>query len=533
MSGFMPTEQQMKFFDLIGGGWKLRDTETGNIAIDAVAGSGKTTTAVRSIPYAARRFKRIGFTAFSKEIARTLQERAGSSCIAGTMHSMGLKLVRDRFGDVGAPNNLKYLDICKAEFPSWFSTGTKGFKRIRNEFAAFQALTKIVREQNIAIESVTTDKVKKIANICGQQGISLPSLTHLTELVGGVFRCLEIGADNPKSIDFGDMVWLPVHHKMGVDQFDLIYGDEAQDFNPIQQALFMQLGEKKVIIGDPFQSIMGFSGADCQSFKNLTNWLNARVLPLSVCWRCPKSHLDLARVLVPHIEASPNAIQGEIDSILLDRLVATAEPKDMILSRANAPLVGVAYRLLQSGKPAIVRGKNIGDGIIGLVEKLQPFDMHDLNVRVGRWKEREIQKLVERDASQESFKTLDDQTDCIKEMASSFDTVDEFISGCQKLFGDDNDTRPDQVILSSAHRAKGLEAKNITILQPSKFGAWGETEEAYQQELNLLYVALTRAQSSLKFCGSFGSGSEEGGLHGWLAAVASRKSVPSNRKLRF
>jgi superfamily I DNA/RNA helicase len=532
MSQFLPTPEQMKIFDLISGSWKMRDTETGNIAVNAVAGSGKTTTAVRSIPYAAKRYNRIGFTAFSKEIATTLQGKVEGQCQAGTMHSFGRSLVVERFGNMPL-ENWKYLEVAKKEFPSWFTTGARGFKRIKPEFAAFLALTKIVREQNIAIDAVFADLTIEIANIAGAMGISLPSKSYLPELIGGVLRCLEIGADNPKTMDFGDMIWLPVHHKLGVNKFDLLFGDEAQDFCPVQQAFFMQLSEKKVIIGDPYQSIMGFAGADTNSFKNLTKWLGARQLPLSVCFRCPTSHLDLARHLVPHIEARSGATEGHIGQVVVEQIIRQAEAKDMILCRSNAPLVSVAYRLLKAGKPALVRGKNIGEGIVGLVEKLEPNDMADLNLRVQKWKEREIAKLVDRDANEDSFTALNDQVECVIEMASNYDTVGEFVPGAKSLFGDDNETRPDQVILSSVHRAKGLETENVTILQPSKLGACGETEESFQQEKNLMYVALTRAKASLNFCGSLGEGYEEGGLHGWVSTIANRKVAPSRKKRGF
>jgi DNA helicase-2/ATP-dependent DNA helicase PcrA len=528
---FAPTEEQMKIFDIIGKEISFRGGQIENLAVDAVAGSGKTTTAVASIPYAKSVHKRLGFTAFSKEIAKTLQAKVGLSCQSGTMHSLGFGLVKERFGDV-ALVNWKYDEIAKREFPSLFISGRNGFKRIKPEFAAFGALCRIIREQNLEIGFVSSDTVKNIVTIAEKQGISLPSKDWIPELIGACFECIQIGADNPKEIDYCDMIWLPVFHKLGVNKFDLLYGDEAQDFNPIQQKFFMQMGERKVIIGDPYQSIMGFAGADTNSFGNLTNWLDAHTRPLSTCWRCPSSHLDLARYFVPHIKAAPNARDGEICQVLEDQVVRDAGPGDMILCRSNAPLVGMAYRLFQEGKPAIVRGKNIGQGLIGLVKKLMPGDLTELNLKLGQYKEKEVRKLIDRDASQDAYTALYDQIECIQTMAGNYDSLQDFLDKAGKLFGDDEETRPDQTILSSVHRSKGLETENVTILQPSKLCAWGESEETYQQEKNLAYVALTRAKSRLSFCGKPGSGYEEGGLHGWVSTIASQNVAPS-RKARF
>jgi len=529
---FTPTEEQMKIFDIIGKEISFRGGQIENLAVDAVAGSGKTTTAVASIPYARSVHKKIGFTAFSKEIAKTLQSKVGLSCQAGTMHSIGYGLVRDRFGDVEIVN-WKYEDIAKKHFPSLFRDGKNGSKWIKPEFAAFGALCRIIREQNCEIGFVSSDTIKKISQIADEQGISLPSKSWIPELVGACFECIQIGADNPKEIDYCDMVWLPVFHKLGVDKFDLIYGDEAQDFNPIQQQFFIQLGERKVFIGDPFQSIMGFAGADTNSFQNLTKWLDAHTRTLSTCWRCPVSHLDLARHFVPHIRSAANAIDGIVNpGVTSEFVIHSSGPGDMILCRSNAPLVGMAYRFFESGKPAVVRGKNIGQGIVSLAKKLRPDDMSDLNIKIGRYKEKEKQKLIDRDAKQDAFNVLNDQVKCINEIMSHYDSVNEFLEGCEKLFGDDGETRQDQVILSSVHRSKGLEAGKVTILEPSKLCAWGETEESYQQEKNLAYVALTRSKGVLNFCGEIGKSYEEGGLHGWASTIASQNLAPS-RKARF
>jgi superfamily I DNA/RNA helicase len=199
----------------------------------------------------------------------------------------------------------------------------------------------------------------------------------------------------------------------------------------------------------------------------------------------------------------------------------------MIICRANAPLLQVAYNLLQSGKKCIVRGKAIGQGIVNLIERLDPSSISDLNLKVLKWKEGEVTKLLDRDARQEAYDVLYDQVDCMLEMSKNYATPSDFIRGAKELFADDKETREDQVVLSSVHRAKGLECDNVTILQPSKLGAWGESEEDYAQEKNLLYVALTRSKNVLNICGSTGV---EGGLRSWVSTIASQKVAPPRKK---
>ena len=44
---------------------------------------------------------------------------------------------------------------------------------------------------------------------------------------------------------------------------------------------------------DSAQAIYGFTGAECDAFQILIRKLNAKTMPLSITWRCPRSHVDL------------------------------------------------------------------------------------------------------------------------------------------------------------------------------------------------------------------------------------------------
>jgi len=73
--------------------------------------------------------------------------------------------------------------------------------------------------------------------------------------------------------------------------------------------------------------------------------------------------------------------------------------------------------------------------------------------------------------------------------------VDNLKSTIDELFSDAQAS----IWLSSVHRAKGLEADRVFIIRPeqlpprwSKPGTW-----QYEQELNLKYVAMTRAKKEL------------------------------------
>ena len=64
----------------------------------------------------------------------------------------------------------------------------------------------------------------------------------------------------------------------------------------------------------------------------------------------------------------------------------------------------------------------------------------------------------------------------------------------------------DKINFTSVHRAKGREVKTVYILSPSQFLSppnqrpeYFDNDEAFEEEKNLLYVALTRSLGCLTF----------------------------------
>ena len=78
------------------------------------------------------------------------------------------------------------------------------------------------------------------------------------------------------------------------------------------------------------------------------------------------------------------------------------------------------------------------------------------------------------------------------------------VSQLAAIIGDlfaDNGSSP--ITLATAHRSKGLENERIFLLEPEKMPlTWkGQRDWQFQQEQNLLYVALTRSKSELFLVG--------------------------------
>jgi superfamily I DNA/RNA helicase len=296
-----------------------------------------------------------------------------------------------------------------------------------------------------------------------------------------------------------------------VPQYDLIFVDEAQDLNKAQQALLMASlapNGRFVAVGDPKQAINGFAGADCESFANLKQLANGKEYPLSVCYRCGKKIVELAQTLVPSISAFDGAEMGEIRHA--SDMVGVRKG-DMVLCRKTAPLVGMCLKLIANGIPSNVLGRDMASGIKNLIvstkaktlDKLFEKLYHQIDLAIGRAQRKGLDPTTTA-----SVVSLQDKVACIEAVSEGCTSVSAILSRIDDMFidrdanaqGDANKAK-NIVSLSTIHKAKGLEADNVWIIAPEKLPLRfeGQKDWEYEQELNLCYVAYTRAKKVLTF----------------------------------
>lgn len=318
-------------------------------------------------------------------------------------------------------------------------------------------------------------------------------------------QVLEASKDSRMAeIDFDDMVWLPTVCGFRVNQYDLVLGDEAQDWNRSQQEIILKAGRRLFICGDPKQAIYGFAGADTDSIPRMTDKLRAAggadVLPLTVTRRCGKAIVDQARMIVPDFEAHEGNGAGQIDNQPYEKAFELMADHDMVLCRTNAPLVGTAFRLIKAGRKANIKGRDIGEGLIRLIRKLAnpDSDVGDLVEKVEGWYAAEVERVMRfKNGSDEALMTLSDKQDCLMAFTEGAVKVQDVITAIDRIF---SDTSKGGVLLASVHRAKGLEADRVFILKPGLMphpmakSAW-----AQEQEQHLRYVAITRAIKTLVY----------------------------------
>lgn len=174
---------------------------------------------------------------------------------------------------------------------------------------------------------------------------------------------------------------------------------------------------------------------------------------------------------------------------------------DMVLCRVNAPLVSQCFRFLKMGRRANIQGRDIGQGLISLVKKLgkDDQDVPKLVAKISEWGDKETAKEnAKKFPSDARLIAISDRVSCLHCFTEDAKSVSDVVRKIEQIFTDDKG-RPG-ILLSSIHRAKGLEASHVFFLMPE--GAecpHPMSKSAWQreQEMNLLYVGITRAIKEL------------------------------------
>jgi DNA helicase-2/ATP-dependent DNA helicase PcrA len=456
---------------------------TSNVLVRALAGTGKTTTAVQCFSQGVR--GKAGFVAFNRHIAEELQQRLPPSAPACTLHALGFVAVQRAFPGVTL-DEAKLTKLARAAAPDAFPS-----VRIAAEHLARLCKYTLADEQD-------PDDLSRLAEHHGLEVDDRDRDKVFALAAGLVGR----SAAWTESVDFDDMVWFPHRHGLRPDQFDLLLVDEAQDLNRAQQALARSATASGRLcpVGDPNQAIYGFTGADCEALLTLGRELSAEEFPLTVTWRCPASHVGLARKIVPELEAAPDAADGLVETLPEGRIAAGVRPGDLVICRKNAPLVGLTYRLVLAGVPAMMRGREIGRGLLALIRRLKPDNLEELIDKLEDYREREARRLGRKHAPSSQFDALEDRCDCLGKLAAQVTSLDQLATFIESKF-DDNADPAGQVVLSSVHRAKGLEADTVFVLDPASLPLARRDSKPWEQtqERNICYIAATRSKRRLVF----------------------------------
>lgn len=281
------------------------------------------------------------------------------------------------------------------------------------------------------------------------------------------------------AIDYNDQLYMPTLFGGSFKKYPYIILDETQDFSPINIAMLCEYadrGSRIMAVGDTWQSIYAFRGADQESMRKVRERFNCTVADLSVSFRCPSE-------IVKHQTRNPKLTWSREGGRVtgLNSLHLNDLPDDaVVICRNNAPLFNLALRLLANKRGVSVTGTDIGAKIVNIMNKLGPDNMKQEQVldKIEEWR---ADKLAVQST------TASDTADCMRVFASFGKTLSEATGYAEYLF-----KQRGAITLTTGHKAKGLEWEKVYHLDPHLIRTDKE-----DQEKNLSYVVTTRSANEL------------------------------------
>ena len=447
-----------------------------NLMVDAVAGSGKTTQIFELCKLAPN--KRKLYLVFSKEMQTEVEPKlASTSTDVMTFHSFGLKAIRNA-GNRCRVDQWKYHNIFDQ-----YGYDDQKYGITKNQ--AIKTL-QIIRDWYVEIDPDGVLDALEHWDIEVQDEFWDEHVNEFCEFLKFVDQQ---GIQDLSNVDFSDMIYAPLRLNLKFPQYDEVFVDEVQDLNTSKQLTLLRIKNARLTcVGDPYQAIFGFTGADTKAFWNLQDRLNAKVFPLSKCYRCPDEVLELAQEYVPHIEGTGKT--GIINQWDRFDVFEKLKPGNLVICRRNAPLVSLALQLMAKKKPCKIKGREFSEFVIKLVEETEKkrISFSDLAIEIDNL----INKKIEKITNEGKIRNLLDAADCIKAISEECDSYPQFKADIRSLFADKVDG--DFIHLCSFHRSKGLERDSVTILLDRPLSKPGNGQES-----NLAYVAITRAKQELNF----------------------------------
>jgi len=506
------TEPRLQKKDVLNTGFKIENIGQGDYYGFTLDGDGRfllgdftvthnTTTIVSMAEILSNKGippNNILFLAFNRSITETLQQKVAGKFTCKTLNSLGHSILQKKISKPLILDGKKYNTIL-----------TTALEPYTDKYTVYECMSAVSNLLNKCMGRLTEPTIENIKEVIQYYSLEFPDRINEDELLTRIIKkAMELGEE--KAIEKGviaydDQIWLPALKGWKPPKYDYVLVDEAQD--PSKAKLELALGAlhkngRFIAVADKFQSIYAFASADANSIDNIIERTQPKELPLSVSYRCPKKIIELAKKYAPHIEARPDAPEGEINYIDEEQLIKTIPNGALILCRTTQPLVAMCIKLISNKIGAKVKGRDIGANIkktfLEIIGK-KNTSLNDFPEKLAQYVNRKIDLITSKDDHEATLQTFQDKISCIEVIFESYDcqSIDDFNNAVDSLFSDEKSV----VTLSTVHKIKGCEEKHVYIIAPYLLPMTRKNQKEWElvQERNLTYVAYTRAMETLTF----------------------------------
>ena len=440
------------------------DSRAALLAVDAFAGSGKTSTLVE---YArARPRARILYLAFNKSVATDARERFPDNVDCRTTHSLAYSVEGRKYSaKLANPRAYEVAQECRCN--------PRRAKAILTTLSAWLCSS----DPRIAVSHVDPDSV--------EDEVDAAAVVDQARVVWS--KMLDPHSSMKLPHDGYLKLWALSKPRL---RYDIILLDEAQDTNPLTLDLVLAQREHAgiVLVGDRHQGIYGFRKA-----LNAMELVNAdERIALTQSFRFGRGIAKVATMLLNAFKEESQAVQGRDDIEV--RWNVDRSRHYAVIGRTNAGLFETAAMEVRSqperklhfvgGFDSYLFGKVLDAYYLWADERSKIKD--DSIARFARWVD---------------FQTYGEEAGD-SEIKALVKVVDAYGPNIPNLYAamKEADTPVEErahLTVITAHKAKGLEWDQVHLT--NDFIDVNDLPDGFDpEEINLLYVAATRAVRAIR-----------------------------------
>jgi len=426
------------------------------IFVNARAGTGKTSTLIE---YSKLRRNRIIYIVYNVTMKESAKDKFPEWVSIYTIHSLAYSVVGKEYS-LNLTNNLSIEDIISL-----------GFLRDSNNdyrfgFNVIQELNAFLNSSDLNFPN-SGKETTKIAEKIWLSMIDKKSNTPMSH--DGYLKLFHL--QQPKL------------------DYDYILIDESQDSNGVMLDIVNnQTHATKVFVGDPYQKIYGFRGA-LNVFQTISD--KSKIRHLSKSFRFGHEIANVANSILSLKDNSDNiSIKGcDIDSKIVTDIDDYGKT---IITRTNATLIDMAINDAVNNKPFSIQG-----GSDKIINKSQDI----FHLFMGQ------KHLIKSDYIK-TFKNFTEFKGFVNEInipeyKLTLSLLDKYDKGLMEMLtlvkNSERSLKDSNKLYITAHKSKGLEFVNVELADDFiQLKNNGQDQMIDGEELNLLYVAATRAVNELK-----------------------------------
>ena len=496
------------------------------LLINAYAGTGKTTTLSE---FSKRRSsERFIYLAFNKSVADEAEKIFSSN--ARTFHSWALGFVRRVYKTIKTSNELTLKDITR-EVEILKAMAEKNKDKIYKNAYIIAAVIKEIFEgfcrssANSVKEYVKENFYNDFNNANGH--FYLEHCIELADIIEGLIQKMKNGEIECPHCAYLKIFELelkrnPNFRKEVEDNYDYILIDEAQDLNEVMISILSCLNVKRVFVGDECQQIYAWNGS-VNAFQKITEdyigkfrWKKMDLTKSFRCGQQPTKYANKCIKLIKKLKSrmkAKNRIKTELngdnnEQPLMKPREGELAKKDILskafLGRTNKSIFKKALKCIEEKKKFYIeRLKDKSEDGSGSFKNF----LNRLK-NIGYLKERKDKEI--KDAfikSFNNFKQLQKYAEDVHDIellsqiaivnGKSSNYIEEIVNKIQNAC---TTKEKSQIVLATAHTAKGLEFKECELADDFFECLNRQLKEGIIsiEELNLFYVAITRAAEKVK-----------------------------------